>query len=271
MPTFNAKRLPGIPSSLRIEDSLTRDILSAVRTILETRMLGMHGQPDTVVLRGELGSDILATDAVTDILGGYPNIRKVSRILDIINGIIVSVGDEETTEIKPKAYTDIAMGLQASPSGASAPLLAAWNSSSIYAYSFSGSGPSEQLFGTCEYNHDYREGADILPHIHWAPSTSGSGNIKWNLDYVWDNMNEGPSAAQTISVVQAASGTAWRPQVASFPDISGAGKKVGSQILFRLWRDSADVADTYAGAGVIQTFGIHAEVDSFGSAGVFTK
>jgi len=268
---FSPKRIPSIPSSARVDDSLVRDILSAIRTILETRMLGVHGIPDTVVLRGELGSDVLVMDAITDILGGYPNLKKVARGFDIVNGIIVSVGEEETTEIKPKAYTDIAMGLQASPSGASAPGLASWNASNIYAYSFLGSGPMEQLFGTCEYNHDYREGADIRPHVHWAPSTSGSGNVKWNLDYVWDDMNEGPSSVQTISVVQAASGVAWRPQVAAFPDISGVDKKIGSQIMFRLWRNSADVSDTFAGGAVLQTFGFHAEVDSFGSAGVFTK
>lgn len=168
-------------------------------------------------------------------------------------------------------YRDIAMGLVAYPNGASAPDLVAWNGGTISVYAFNGAATSEQLFGTCEYNHEFAEDSDIYPHIHWAPTTTGAGNVKWNLTYVWDNPNEGPSAEATISVVAAASGVAWRPTVSGFPAISGAGKKIGSQIQFRLWRNPADAADTYGDDAAIQTMGIHALVDASGSEGIFTK
>jgi hypothetical protein len=168
-------------------------------------------------------------------------------------------------------YEDIAMGLQAAPNAASAPALGAWNGGTIQGYVFAGSGSAEQLFGTCEYNHSYAEGADIYPHIHWAPTTTNTGNIKWNLTYVWHDMDTGPSAEATISVVQAASGTAYRMTKSEFPAITGTGKHIGSQIVFRIWRNSADAADTFTGGAFVQTFGIHALIDSSGSVGITSK
>lgn len=168
-------------------------------------------------------------------------------------------------------YRDIAMGLQAYPLGASAPDLVAWNGGTISVYAFDGLAVSEQLFGTCEYNHEFAEGADIYPHVHWAATTAAAGNVKWNLTYVWDNPGEGPSAETTISAVTAAPGVAWRLTKSGFPTITGTGKKIGSQFQFRLWRDPADAQDTYGADAVIQTMGIHALVDSSGSVGITTK
>lgn len=212
------------------------------------------------------------TSVLTALTGGTPNLQAKTRSLAFVRGGLDTFGAESSSaDVKPKAYLDIDIGLQASPTGASAPDLVNWNSTGIFAYGFDGLATSEQLFGNCEYNHQFKEGANIYPHVHWAPTTNGAGNVKWNLSVVWDNVGEGPSTVITTSVTQAASGTAWRPQTAVFPTVSGVSKKINSQLQFRLWRDPGDAADTYAADAVIQTFGFHAEVDSFGSTGVSTK
>lgn len=214
----------------------------------------------------------VTTGVITAITGGTPNLQQKSRSVTVTNGLVTSIGAESAaTDIKPKAYEDIALGLQASPSGISAPNLVAWNGTNISVYGFNGTTTMEQLFGVFEYNHNYKEGADIYPHIHWSPTTTATTDVKWNLDYVWDNVGAGPSAVTTISVIQAANGVAYRQQKALFPTISGTGKQIGSQIQFRLWRDPTDVQDTYAAIAVIQTMGIHAEIDSFGSTNVSSK
>lgn len=203
---------------------------------------------------------------VTTVSGGTPNIQIQTRNFQINDGIVTSVSAETTlADVKPKAYKDIAMDLTGR-GAATAPSLVAWNGGTIYVYAFSGTSvTAESLYGVTEYNHEFREGAPIIPHIHWAPGDNTAGNVKWNLTYVWDNIGAGPSAETTISLTSAASGTAFRLIKSNFPQITASGKQIGSQIQFRLWRNAADAADTYAGNAFIQTFGIHAEVDSFGS------
>lgn len=224
------------------------------------------------VLVDDLPDNDVTTDVLTALTGGTPNLQKKSRSFHVVDGITQAIGAESAaTDVKPKAYIDIDLGLQASPSGASAPGLENWNSTGIYVYAFDGAATSEQLFSNCEYNHQFKEGADIYPHVHWAPTTTAAGNVKWNLSVVWDNPGTAPSTVVTTSVTQAAPGVAFQSQVANFPTVSGTSKTIGSQIQFRLWRNPADAADTYGADAVIQTLGFHAEVDSFGSTQVAVK
>jgi hypothetical protein len=157
--------------------------------------------------------------------------------------------------------------------GASAPDLIAFNGGTVYVRAFDGNVTMEQLFGGTEYNHEGKEGADISLHLHWAPTTANTGNVKWQAAYWWFNANDASPGAETIiSVVQAAGGVAWKPQKIAFPTVSGAGKKIGSQIGIRLFRDPSDAADTYPNDAVIAfTFGIHYECDSDGSREITTK
>jgi len=269
---FTPKKIPAIPDISRLGQGLLQDTLRAIKTALETRLLGLHGEPDQVVLKGQLGVPLFDLLVTTALSGGAKNLLRQTVTLGVVDGIITVIGDETTAaEVVPKAYMDIAMGLTAYPNGAAAPDLVAWNGGAISVYSFDGATITEQLFGNCEYNHCFKEGADIHPHIHWAPTTADAGDVKWGLTYVWDNPGEGPGAETTIYATVAAPGVAFRQQFASFPAISGAGKKIGSQFQFRLFRNPTDAADTYTKDAVIQTMGIHAEVDSFGSTSLSTK
>lgn len=153
--------------------------------------------------------------------------------------------------------------------GASAPDLVTLTGN-ILAYAFDGGSTAEQLYGSFELNHEYKEGTDIFPHIHWAPVNANAGNVKWNLEYSVASKDSAFAVATTISCTDANLG-ANTHHVVEFSAISGTGRKVGDVIAFRLYRDPADASDTYASDAILLSLGIHYQVDSTGSVNKFTK
>jgi hypothetical protein len=162
----------------------------------------------------------------------------------------------------------VALGVGATP-----PDLIQLNSGTIYVRAFDGATITEQLFGAAEINHDYKEESNLQFHIHWSPTTNNAGDVKWQLTYQWIEVDGSFSGAETtISVTQAAGGTAWSANKVLFPDISGTGHAIGSQLVFRLFRDPTDAADTYGDdAAITGTFGFHYEIDTIGSRQITTK
>ena len=165
-------------------------------------------------------------------------------------------------------FAAVSLGIGVSP-----PSDVAINGGTIYTKAFDGNATTEQLFFGTEYNHESKEGADIVFHLHWSPTTAAAGDVKWQLTYQWINIDGSFAGAETtISVVQAAGGVAWKANKVSFPDVSGDGMLIGSQIVGRLFRDPTDAADTYPDdAAITGTFGIHYQIDSAGSRQMAVK
>lgn len=165
-------------------------------------------------------------------------------------------------------FAAISLGIGATPPD-SIPM----DGGTIYVRAFDGNATTEQLFFATEYNHDAKNDADIQFHLHWSPTTAAAGNVKWQLTYKWVNIDGSFAGAETtISVVQAAGGVAWAGNKVGFPTVSGAGMRIGSQIIGRLFRDPGDVADTYgADAAITGTFGIHYVADTDGSRAIGSK
>lgn len=129
----------------------------------------------------------------------------------------------------------------------------------------------EELQGCEEVLHDYKEGSDIIVHIHWRPTTTNTGTVRWGLEYSWTNIGATATSTSTIYVEQASTGVVGRHQIIPFPTIAGTGQKIGSMFQCRLFRDASNVADTYTGEAFMAQFGIHYERDTLGSRGVATK
>jgi hypothetical protein len=140
----------------------------------------------------------------------------------------------------------------------------------IRVYSFDGTGPTNQAYASIELLHDYKEGTDIYPHLHWTPTTAAAGNVKWQLEYNVVSPGDAISGSTTISVVTAAGGIKLTNSEFS-PAISGTNRKVGDQIMFRLFRNSSDGDDTYADPAGLVSFGVHYQVDDIGSKNRFSN
>lgn len=172
------------------------------------------------------------------------------------------------TVYKDDNFAAVALGTGATP-----PDLISLNGGTVYVRGFAGSGgTAEQLFGGMEINHDYQSNSDIIPHLHWCPTTTNAGNVKWQLAYQWVSNGEVCSSETIIDVTVAASGVAWKMERVSFPAISGVGKSYGSQLMIRLFRNPADAADTYPDdAAIVGTFGVHYIIDTLGSREISGK
>jgi hypothetical protein len=113
-----------------------------------------------------------------------------------------------------------------------------------------GSGVEAMSF-TLQLPHNWKDGTTIYPHIHWIPKSSTSGNMKWNLDYSWANIDGTFSAATTSSVVIDGPFTANKHLLSDLTPanvgIDATGKTYSSVLICRIWRDSNSGLDTYTG------------------------
>lgn len=137
-----------------------------------------------------------------------------------------------------------------------------------YAFSGTNSTPDE-IHGSLEIPHSYKEGTDLQFHLHWAPTTTNVGNVHWQLRYAWFNNGSVPTGA-LATATDTTSGVAWQEQNSVFT-LSGAGMNMGSRIIFCLFRDPVNAADTYAFNSAVYDLGFHFEQDTLGSRLVTTK
>lgn len=151
--------------------------------------------------------------------------------------------------------------------GASAPDLVAFlGAGGLLVSAFDGNATLEQIYFTIQLPHGYKLGSNITPHVHWTPTTAGAGNVKWNLEYSWSNTGSAFPGSTTISVTDAASGTAWEHTKAFFPAIVGSAiTDVSSMLVCRLFRDPSDGADTYGDDASFLELDFHYQIDMIGS------
>lgn len=170
-------------------------------------------------------------------------------------------------------WDDINISLVPSVTGAAAPAIIAVNGdSALKCYAFAGTGiAADQLSSSLEILHGYKEGTDITPHVHWAPTTADVADVKFHCRYMWVERDGVFSGATTTTVTVTTPGVAWKEMRTNLPAISGAGKHIGSRFVFTLFRDPADVADTYAQQVAVHDFGVHFERDTIGSRQIIAK
>lgn len=118
--------------------------------------------------------------------------------------------------------------------------------------------------------HDYKEGTDLVPHIHWAPTTTGTYTGTWTLNLIgWLTIDTGEpvTAVQTVTAAFSGSLTAFEMQSQNFSDvIPGAGRKISSIIHARL------ALSLTAGAScALCGLDAHYQVDRLGSRQVTAK
>jgi hypothetical protein len=119
--------------------------------------------------------------------------------------------------------------------------------------------------------HSRAVGTTIEPHIHWADTSTGTGDVVWRFEYTVASVGNAFPAYTAIDVTAAASGVVGQPQVATFGEITLADDKLGSMLKWKLSRLGNDVADTYAAVAKLLEFDIHVQIDSFGSEEVYSK
>lgn len=169
-------------------------------------------------------------------------------------------------------WNDINHPASALALGASAPdSISILGSGGIKGLGFDGNATTERVHGSAEILHGYLEGSDIYFHVHWMPTTANAGNVKWQLEYSWQLVNGTFANPTTITATDSASGTPWHHQRAEFAAIDGTGKEINSALVFSLFRDPTDGADTYTDDAALIQVGIHYQIDVYGSRTIIAK
>lgn len=115
-----------------------------------------------------------------------------------------------------------------------------------------------------ELPHGMRLIQSIKPHIHWFPTTTGTGNVKWNLTYTITAIGAVEPAETTITVTDTADGTSGENKRSDFPVIAVSESGPNSQLSFKLSRDTT-VVPNYGATVLGKTAGFHITLAAFGS------
>jgi len=183
------------------------------------------------------------------------------------DGTIVLEGDATVWE-------DLRIPLYAR-GGGTAPTFASGfaENATLYTWKFSGNSTNNMYF-EAQMPHSWA-GTTIYPHVHWSPTTTGTGNVNWYFEYVWSDVGGtyGTSSVLTTSSnIETAS--RWKHIIASnesgiTPNANQKG--LSSLLLGRLYRAGGSSGDTYAGDASLISIDIHYELNTLGSREVLSK
>ncbi len=130
----------------------------------------------------------------------------------------------------------------------------------------------EGLSGNFEMQHDYKEGSNIVFHVHWQGIAvpAGTDNVKWQLTYTIGK--QGGTTLDAVTTITVETGIAARYGFyrSNFAAIVGTDIDVEDQFLFTIQRVAAS-ANEYGGEALLATVGIHYEVDTLGSRQIDAK
>ena len=127
-------------------------------------------------------------------------------------------------------------------------------------------GNEQSLYFNIQMPHTWKEGSSIYPHVHWMPSTTGSGTVRWGLEYTWVSIDGTFGPSNTIYGEEAISGNQHKHIMTAINSASmdPSGKEASSMILCRIFRNSSNALDTYAGDAILLEFDLHYQIDRLG-------
>ena len=188
--------------------------------------------------------------------------------------IDIDCGTDKTVRMVETVWDDLRVpGLAVEATGPNPPTLGAFlGAGGLQAWRFTGTGPNvNEVWFTVQLPHTYKEGTDIYPHVHWTPTDANAGDVVWQLEYTWVNINGTFPASATITVTDSTNTTAWEHLVAPFAAITGTGKTISSMLVCRLFRDPTHLSDTYGFDASLLEIDFHFEVETLGSRQEYVK
>jgi hypothetical protein len=129
--------------------------------------------------------------------------------------------------------------------------------------------PTEIAFIIMQLPHDYKQGTNIKPHVHWQQSAATA--VTWKMDYkLFDPEELIPASFTTLTtstgVFTYTSGNLH--QISSFGEIDCSGVSgVSSVLLVKVYRDD----NTTTGDVLGFEFDVHYQRDTMGSRQEFIK
>lgn len=164
--------------------------------------------------------------------------------------------------------------------GTSVPAFEKWINSSggtvgLYLYSFTkaSAGQEKELFFTMQMPHSW-DGSAIYLHFHWTPESSVANKaVRWGIEYDWAGIGQAYTVANAFiyGLTRTPDDTdlvALKHYYTSVATLTptGAQANASSVLIGRLFRDSANVADTYTGKAGLLYVDAHYRMNKLGNA-----
>lgn len=217
---------------------------------------------------------------------------------------VVRMGDGDTNYVQvtktghmtfvgtATVWDDLRIEPVARTTGANAPTFAKWfddaggTSRGVYLYTFddAAAGSEKEVFFTMQMPHAWAS-TPISLHVHWVGKVDDTtADPRWGLEYTWKDVGEvyGDttivySDGTHVTFAGAdANVTAGKHYITEFADLTPGttADDISSILIGRLFRDSANAADTYNAANAdcgLLYIDAHVEMNSFGSNSEYTK
>lgn len=130
----------------------------------------------------------------------------------------------------------------------------------------------EELYFTLQFPHGWKEGTDIEPHVHWTPSTNGTGTVSWGMEFTWANIGASfPNTSLiygniTYNKVEG-NLVAGDHYLTELPTITGTSKTISSMLVGRIFRDAteAGLPDSYNQDAGLLEIDFHIQKDALGT------
>jgi len=122
--------------------------------------------------------------------------------------------------------------------------------------------------------HEWKEGSEIRPHIHWSKTSDAAGGVEWEYRYRVFNVGDVvPAWSDWLAADSQSSdpGATQAMVIDGFPDIDMTGFTLSAMISVAIRRNVDATDDTYAADAKLWEFDIHYQIDSRGSAEEFVK
>lgn len=115
--------------------------------------------------------------------------------------------------------------------------------------------------------NDIQPNSYLYPVIHWDPTTTNAGTVRWGIEYTKANVAaDSFTSVNTLYVEQASSLVIGKHQAIEFADVDKIpSSDPESVILMRVFRDASHVNDTYASDVGLLTVGLRYQSTMLGS------
>ena len=145
--------------------------------------------------------------------------------------------------------------------GASAPDWAVLRDG-INAYAYDAANP-EQAWGSIHLLHDYVPGTDLYPHVHWTHNNvTPTGAVRWGLEYTIARGYEIDTfPASTTITIDVTAGAQYAHHIEEFASVSGTGLVADTIMLFRIFREAGNAADTFGTDAFLLHMDVHYQSD----------
>jgi hypothetical protein len=137
---------------------------------------------------------------------------------------------------------------------------------------FSGTAMNE-VYMLYHIPHDIKPNTRMIPHFHWSPLDGSAGNVIWFFEYHYAKRDGGANdvfpAAATLSATGTPSseGGANAHVVTEIPDPNNGilVTEPDGLLLVRIYRDGANVGDTYSPVCWLHSVDLHYQSDREGT------